>query len=85
MELKVTVTPPEIKDAPKHTCNVCGYYGIWTKNWWSKAIFMGKGLRGYEIYFKACSDVCKEKAEKEKLIEKFKKEKRVKSKRLKQK
>lgn len=75
MELKVTVTPEEIKQAKKHTCNVCGYYGIWTKEWGYHQKLVGKKYNIGEAQFVICSDECRKKEKQEGLVGKWRKKK----------
>lgn len=72
MALKSVITPAKIIQAKKHTCSLCGNYGVWKKGWGYYIVLSGEGWGAGELYFKVCSDVCHEKAKKENLIEKFK-------------
>lgn len=41
-----------------HKCNICGYVGVWDKNWRWTEIPMGEGYSAYEIGWRMCSDEC---------------------------
>ena len=71
--MKVIVTPKEILNARKHTCSVCGYYGIWTDGWGYYEILVTGKYNPYEIEFKICSEECQKKEEEEGLISKLRK------------
>lgn len=73
--LNVTVTPQETIEARKHTCNVCGYYGVWSQSWGYYEWPVGTShYNAFEVQFVLCSDECREKAIKEKLLEKWRKD-----------
>lgn len=42
-----------------HTCNVCGCTFVWDENSRYIERAAGKGMAGYEIEFKTCSDDCR--------------------------
>lgn len=73
MDFKVTVTPKEIKEAQKHTCNVCGYYGIWTEQWGYHEKVVGNKHNLGEEQFKICSEKCRQKEKQEGLVDKWRK------------
>lgn len=75
MEFKVTVTPDEILNAPKHTCNVCGYYGIWTKDWGLYEKIVGTKCNKGEESFKICSEECRKKEKEQGLVNKWRNQK----------
>lgn len=79
MELKITVTPQKILEAKKHTCNVCGYYGIWTKDWGYYEKVVGTKYNKGEAQFRICSDECRKKEKEEGLVDAWrnKKEKTI--------
>lgn len=75
MELRVTVTPKEIIEAQKHTCNVCGYYGIWTKEWGHHVKLVGTEYNMSEESFNICSKECRKKAKQKGLVKKWRNKK----------
>lgn len=71
--MKATVTPEEIRNARKHTCNVCGYYGIWTDGWGYYEKWVGTKYNLGEEQFTICSKECDERQKKEGLVDKWRK------------
>lgn len=73
--MKATITPNEIRNAQKHTCDVCGYYGIWTEDWRYYEKLVGTKYNLGENQFKICSDECEERQKRQGLVDKWRNKK----------